>query len=170
MSQEPLIGSISMFAGPFAPRGWAFCDGQVLSIMQHTALYSILGTMYGGDARATFQLPDLRDRFPTHVGAGAGLETIAPGQSGGSKTATLEVRHMPAHTHDLETGVVGDGEPRGDALLGGGAAEYSSAQPTAAMNAGTVLPNGRGWPIASLNRHVTLNFIIALRGTFPARS
>ena len=100
-SSEPFIGEIRMFAGNFAPRGWAFCDGQLLPISQNTALFSILGTTYGGDGRTTFGLPDLRGRVPVHAGRGPGLSDIRLGQKGGAETSTLTVANMPNHNHDI---------------------------------------------------------------------
>src|SRR4051794_18692844 len=99
MSTESLIGSIAMFAGNFAPRGYALCAGQLLSIAQNTALFSILGTTYGGDGRVTFALPDLRGRVPIHVGQGPGLSNYDLGETGGTETVTLTVNQMPSHAH-----------------------------------------------------------------------
>ena len=96
---EPFLGQISWFGGTFAPRGWAFCDGQLLPINQNQALYSLLGTTYGGDGRTTFALPDVRGRVPIHAGQGAGLEDFREGTKGGSETVTLNVAEMPAHSH-----------------------------------------------------------------------
>jgi len=96
---EPLIGQIMMFAGNFAPRGWAFCEGQLLAINQYQALFSILGTTYGGDGRTTFGLPDLRGRVPMHPGNGPGLSSKRLGQKGGSETNTLNVSQLPSHNH-----------------------------------------------------------------------
>ena len=96
---EPFIGEISMVAFTFAPRGWAFCDGQLLAISQNTALFSLIGTTYGGDGRTTFALPDLRGRVPLHMGNGPGLTSRPEGQKGGSETVTLTVSQMPAHNH-----------------------------------------------------------------------
>ena len=98
---EPFIGEITMFAGTFAPRGWAFCNGQRLPIAQNSALFSILGTTYGGDGRTDFALPDLRGRAPVHVGTGPGLSPNSLGQPKGVETVTLTVNEMPSHNHDL---------------------------------------------------------------------
>ncbi|MFY1113097.1 MAG: tail fiber protein, partial [Methanosarcinaceae archaeon] len=100
-SSEPFIGEIRMFAGNFAPRGWAFCDGQLLPISQNTALFSILGTTYGGDGRTTFGLPDLRGRVPVHAGSGPGLSTVRLGDTGGAETVTLSQAQMPSHNHTI---------------------------------------------------------------------
>ena len=98
-ASEPLIGEIRLFAGNFAPRGWALCDGQLLAINQRQALFSILGTMYGGDGRTTFGLPDLRGRVPVHAGEGPGLTKRSLGQKGGAETHVLTVHEMPSHAH-----------------------------------------------------------------------
>src|SRR3954465_13916452 len=95
----PFIGQISLFGGNFAPRGWAFCKGQLLAISQNTALFSILGTTYGGNGQTTFALPDLRGRVPIHFGQGPGLSSYALGETGGAETTTLTVNELPAHTH-----------------------------------------------------------------------
>ena len=96
---EPFIGEINLFAGNFAPRGWAFCDGQLLSIAEHMSLFSLLGTMYGGDGRTTFALPDLRGRVPIHPGTGPGLTRRRPGERIGVENVTLTVGQMPSHDH-----------------------------------------------------------------------
>lgn len=101
LGPEPYIGEISWFAGNFAPRGWALCDGQLLPIQQHQALFSILGTTYGGDGRTTFALPDMRGRSPIHAGTGPGLSTRHLGERGGLETTTLTVVNLPSHTHTI---------------------------------------------------------------------
>jgi microcystin-dependent protein len=100
-NQEPFIGEIRMFGGTFAPRGWALCDGQLLSISTYTSLFSILGTTYGGDGRTTFALPDLRGRAPIHAGTGPGLSPKTLGQKGGTQTETLSIVQMPSHNHTI---------------------------------------------------------------------
>ena len=98
---EPFVGEIRMFAGNFAPRGWAFCDGQLLAVSQNDALFSLLGTIYGGDGRTTFGLPDLRGRIPIHAGTGPGLSPRRLGAKGGAENVTLTVNQMPSHNHGL---------------------------------------------------------------------
>jgi microcystin-dependent protein len=98
---EPFIAEIMMFAGNFAPRGWALCDGQLLSVSSNAALFSLLGTTYGGDGRTTFALPDLRGRTAIHPGSGPGLSTRRLGERGGSETTTLSISQMPAHNHTI---------------------------------------------------------------------
>src|SRR5437867_1864890 len=99
MALEPFYGEIRMFAGNFAPRNWAFCQGQILPIAQNTALFSLLGTTYGGNGSTTFALPDLRGRVPIHQGQGTGLSSYTMGQNGGTESETLTVNQMPAHKH-----------------------------------------------------------------------
>ena len=96
---EPFVGEIRMFAGNFAPRGWAFCDGQLLAVSQNDALFSLLGTIYGGDGRTTFGLPDMRGRIPIHAGHGPGLSERRLGAKGGAEQVTLTVNQMPSHGH-----------------------------------------------------------------------
>jgi microcystin-dependent protein len=100
---EPYIGEIRMFAGGFAPRGWAFCDGQLLAVSQYDALFSLFGTTYGGDGRTTFGLPDMRGRMPVHQGQGPGLTNRRIGAKYGSETVTLTTNEMPGHTHDVRS-------------------------------------------------------------------
>ncbi|MFC5049976.1 phage tail protein [Rubritalea spongiae] len=96
---DPFLAEIKMFAGNFAPRGWAFCDGQLLPISQYSAVFSLVGTIYGGDGRTTFALPDLRSRVPVHPGSGPGLSTYRLGQKGGAETVTLNQTQIPSHSH-----------------------------------------------------------------------
>src|SRR5680860_143283 len=98
---DPFLAQIIMFGGNFAPRGWAFCEGQLLAISQYTAVFSLLGTTYGGDGRTTFGLPDFRGRVPMHHGTGPGLPTVRLGEKGGSPTTTLGLQNLPSHTHTV---------------------------------------------------------------------
>ncbi len=117
-AQEPMIGEIKFFAGNFAPRGWAFCDGQLLAISQNTALFSILGTTYGGDGRTTFGLPDMRGRSPLHAGRGPGLSDIRQGQKGGSETVTGNNATLANHVHSIETVPIGAPIRNGSEIMG----------------------------------------------------
>jgi microcystin-dependent protein len=178
---EPFLGQISMFAGNFAPRGWAFCDGQLLSINQNQALFSILGTTYGGDGRTTFGLPDLRGRVPMHAGNGPGLTPRPLGQKSGTETNTLGVWQMPAHNHVIEGSVSVEvnfddattNEGSG-ATLGAGSDIYNYAAPEAgeAINGVkstlAVANTGGNQPINNLQPYQTVNYIIALTGLFPS--
>lgn len=171
-AQEPLMGEIKMFAGNFAPRGWALCDGQLLAISQHQALFSILGTVYGGDGRTTFALPDLRSRVPMHPGSGPGLTPRTLGEKGGEETNTLSVSQIPSHTHNVNV-VEEDGNesiPTGNVPAGTKVLdkEYSSNSPNATMNSETISNTGGGQPVNNVQPYTTVNFIIALQGVFPS--
>jgi microcystin-dependent protein len=170
---EPFVGEIRMFAGNFAPRGWALCDGQLLAVSQNEALFSLLGTIYGGDGRTTFGLPDLRGRVPIHEGSGPGLPTYRLGQKSGSEIETLSVNHMGAHAHGLKA----SGNPAGDTAVQGnvpaattGAAIYSTATSDAALDAAMITPTGGGQSHTNVMPFLCVNFIIALVGIFPSRS
>jgi microcystin-dependent protein len=167
---DPILGTIILFAGNFPPRGWAFCHGQLLSIAQHTALFSILGTTYGGNGQTTFALPDLRGRVPLGAGQGPGLSTYALGESGGVEAVTLLSTQMPPHTHTL----LGSSEP---AHLGAPENAFLAAprQPVYArdgnvpMASGVIEPTGGGLPHENRQPYVGLNYIIAMEGIFPSR-
>jgi microcystin-dependent protein len=177
---NPFIGLICMFGGNFAPRGWAFCDGQLLSIAQNTALFSILGTTYGGDGRTTFALPDLRGRVAIHPGNGPGLTPRNLGQRGGTETNTLNQTQLPSHNHTA-SGTVNLGTASNAASGSGaflpistGANFYSTAAGAAQMNAGavsvTVGNTGNNQPVNNIQPFQCVSFIIALQGTFPSRN
>lgn len=172
---EPFIGQISMFGGNFAPRNWALCNGQLLPISQNQALFSILGTTYGGDGRTTFALPDLRGRIPMHEGSGPGLSTVRLGQRGGAEQVTLTTNELPSHNHTgaikVSNAAVDDDSPSSNASLG--ASEiYVTGAPNTYLAAGSVVTNntGGGRPFPTRNPYLGINFIIALQGTFPPRS
>ncbi len=166
---EPFIGQIMMFAGNFAPRGWAQCNGQLLPIAQHSALFSILGTTYGGDGVTTFGLPDLRGRMPMHEGTGPGLTHRGLGQKGGAETVTLTTAQMPSHGHSLS----GNDQapttvrPAGNSL---GAAEiYDGAAPGETMSDATIGKTGGGQGHDNMPPFQCINFVIALQGLYPSR-
>jgi microcystin-dependent protein len=169
---EPFIGQIMMFAGNFEPRGWAFCNGQLLPISQNTALFSILGTTYGGNGQTTFALPDLRGRLPMHWGSGPGLTPRQIGEVGGSESVTLTVNQMPAHTHTLNA--VNDDAKASTVdgnLLGNAQTQvYSSEAPSARMAATAIASTGGGQPVPVESPFLCITFIIALEGVFPSRS
>ena len=173
-AQEPFLGEIVMFGGNFAPRGWAMCDGQLLPIAQHTALFSILGTTYGGDGRTTFALPDLRGRVPVHAGTGPGLTNRRLGEKSGTETNTLLVDNLPSHSHTINA-VIEDGNqslptgnlPAGTKLLD---TEYSDASGDTTMDATMVNNTGNGTGVDNMQPYLTVNYIIALVGTFPSRN
>jgi microcystin-dependent protein len=170
---EPLIGMIVQFAGNFAPRGWAFCEGQLLSISQNTALFSILGTTYGGNGQTTFALPDLRGRACIHPGQGPGLSNYQLGESGGSESVTLLISNMPAHNHSYNASDAGNGAPLPTGnVLGNPPANiyYAKNAPNVAMNAAVIGMTGGSQPTSVMQPFLAINWIIALEGIFPSRS
>jgi len=159
---EPFIGQIIMFAGNFAPRGWAFCDGQLIPITQNTALFSILGTTYGGDGRTTFALPDLRGRVAMHAGSGPGLSSRRLGEKGGAENVKLTEAEMPSHSHLVLSSSTAD--PSNTGAFATGAANTSGSAPALPVtHTGGSLPHNNVQPFGCVN------FIIALYGVFPSR-
>lgn len=171
---EPFIAEIKMFGGGFAPRGWAFCDGQLLAISQNSALFSILGTTFGGDGRTTFGLPDLRSRVPVHPGTGPGLSTRRWGEKGGTERVQLSLNQLPSHTHSLRAhNAAGNTMSPQDASLavdaGGQSATYSSRFPDSTMRS-NVTETGRNQFHPIVQPFLAIFFIIALIGIFPSRN
>lgn len=170
---DPFVAEIRIFAGNFAPKGWATCDGQILPISQNTALFSLLGTMYGGDGRVTFGLPDLKGRAPMHWGDGPGLTPRDIGEASGTETVSLLSTEMPSHTHNLRAvGDVGDtNDPSGNSIARStGAAVYNAASsPLVQMSDFAVGQMGMGLPHNNMQPYLTLAFIIALQGVYPPR-
>lgn len=174
---EPFIAEIRIFAGNFAPRGWAFCGGQLLPVSQNTALFSLIGTTYGGDGRTTTVLPNLKGRAPMHPGRGPGLTSRRLGQRGGVETVTLSEAQIPNHRHDLRgmtSGLSGVGNSlnpaNGAFAVTTGNSYQSSTSNNVAMASGT-LPNAGGSQAHNnLQPFLTMNFIIALQGLYPSRS
>ena len=171
-SSEPFIGEIRMFAGNFAPRGWALCDGQLLPISQHTALFSILGTTYGGDGRTTFALPDFRGRVAVHPGTGPGLDLVRLGEKGGTEDINIGIGELPAHRHSLQasTAAADSADPTGNALALAATEVYGPVDTLVEMNADSVGNTGSGNPIDNHQPYVGINCIIALEGVFPSRN
>lgn len=171
---EPFLGQIMMVGFNFAPRGWAFCDGQILSIAQNSALFSLLGTTFGGDGRSTFGLPDLRGRFPIHPGNGPGLPPYTWGQRGGNFQHVQNVAEMANHTHTGKIVAAGDpantNDPSNNAL--GLAEAYSDQQQTQNMRDGTVVVDSIGGQQAvnTMPPYLGVYHVIALQGIFPSRS
>ena len=189
---QPYLGMIILVPYNFAPRGWAFCQGQILPINQNTALFSLLGTTYGGNGQTTFALPDLRGRVPNGMGQGPGLSNYSIGQVGGVETATLTVNQMPAHTHVITPGgltatsrvknAAGNRQtPVGNVPAieaAGVTATYSDQAPDASMGAGAIAISGSptaataggSQPFDNLQPYLTMNYCIALQGIFPSRN
>ena len=176
MSQEGMLGEVKVFAGNFAPKGWAFCAGQLLLIAQNSALFSVLGTTYGGDGRTTFALPDLRGRSPIGVGHGPGLNSYVGGQQLGTEQVTLNANQIPAHTHDAITMVNASNndsvtrEPQ-SGVWAAGAPYDIQANTTMADNAVQVTVKSTGGSQAHENRppSLAMHWIICIYGTFPIR-
>lgn len=169
---EPFVGEIRMFAGNFAPRGWALCDGQLLAVSQNDALFSLLGTIYGGDGRTTFGLPDLRGRVPLHAGSGPGLTPRALGSRGGSENETLTVNQLPGHSHQLSasSSIAGDSNPAGNFLGRTTNLDlYSGDTPDSGLAGSAVSATGGGQGHTNLMPFLCVNFIIALFGIYPSR-
>ena len=168
---EPFIAEVRMFGGNFAPRGWAFCNGQLLALSQNTALFALIGTFYGGNGQTTFGLPDLQGRAPIHAGQGPGLTDRSIGEKAGAESVTLTTSQMPAHTHQLKaTAAATTGTPSNAVALAptSGARIYGPATNLAAMGASVSASGGQ--PHENRQPYLALNFIIALQGTFPSRN
>ena len=174
---DQFIGQLKIFAGNFAPLGWAFCSGQLLPIDQNSALFALIGTIYGGDGMTTFALPNLQGRVPVHQGQGPGFTNRVIGQTGGTESVTLSVNQIPAHTHSQITPPASSlpathTEPAGHvfAVPIDGSAAYSNSS-NATLNGGGNLPiEGGGQPHNNLQPYLCVNFIIALQGIFPSRN
>ena len=167
---EPFIGEIRIFGFNFAPRGWALCNGQLLSIAQNTALFSLLGTMYGGNGQTTFGLPDLRGRVPVHFGQGPGLSNYSQGEVAGSETVTLTQNQAPAHSHLVaaSNGAADSTRPAGKVPATGGG--YAAAGDGSTMNPAMVNSSGGSQPHENIQPYLVLNFCIAVAGIFPSRN
>jgi microcystin-dependent protein len=178
---EPFLGEIRLVGFNFAPVGWALCAGQILPINQNTALFSLLGTTYGGNGTTTFALPDLQGRAALGMGNGAGLSPYVLGQIMGTETVTLTVGQMPAHNHLIAANAANAtvSSPSGADLAqtaearGGGAAYNTYSTPPMAkpvtLDAATVQPSGGSGPHPNIQPVLALNYIIALQGIFPSR-
>ncbi|MEP3437319.1 MAG: tail fiber protein [Hoeflea sp.] len=169
---EPFLAEVRLMGFNFAPRGWAFCDGQILPINQNQSLYSLLGTTYGGDGRTSFALPDLRGRTPLHTGNSNGGVDHSLGQKSGEETHTLGAVEMPQHTHSMEAGSVdGNTVNATGALLAREAGNPYSASSAGLANfrSGTVANVGGGQAHENMQPYIAVNFCIALQGLFPSR-
>ncbi len=175
---EPFIAEIRIFAGNFAPKGWAFCDGQLLPVSQNTALFSLMGTTYGGDGRTTTALPNLKGRAPMHPGNGPGLTSRRLGEKGGVETVTLSEAQMPSHSHTLRgsTGAAdeeGEKDPTGN-VAGEPQLANSVYSPSTAnlvdLSSDTSVSQGGGQAHNNMQPYLAMYFIIALVGLYPSRS
>lgn len=170
---DPFVAEIRMFGGNFVPKGWAFCDGQLLPIAQNTALFSLLGTTYGGDGKSTFGLPDLRGRAPMHHGQGQGLTDRVVGESGGAESVTLTPAQIPSHTHNVAlpsvntTATTSDGHNNLPARTAENT--YASTGTAVDMASAASGNSGGSQPHNNLQPYLTVSFIIALQGVFPPR-
>ncbi|MBR9764905.1 MAG: phage tail protein [Rhodobacteraceae bacterium] len=169
---EPYVGEIRMFAGNFAPKGWAYCDGQLLAVSQNDALFSLLGTTYGGDGRTTFGLPDMRGRIPLHLGSGPGLTTRREGSKAGGETVTLTIAEMPSHSHGLSANTsAATAESPSDHVLAAGVGinMYSGEPLNAPLAPGVIDHFGGSRSHSNLMPTLCVHFIIALFGIYPSR-
>ena len=165
---NPFVGEIRLFAGTFAPLGWAFCDGQLLSIAQNEVLFNLIGTTYGGDGQNTFALPDLRGRVPVHQGNG-----YVVGQSGGAETVTLTAAQMPPHQHAMHASTNAASTAHGPSeVLGSSAAMrfYGTGTPNMAMDPNALTAVGGNQPHENMPPFVAINYIVSMFGIFPSQN
>ena len=169
---DPFVAEIRIFPFNFPPKGWAFCEGQLMPLSQNTALFSLLGTVYGGDGKSTFALPDLQARAPLHPGQGPGLSQRFLGEMSGSETVTLLESEIPAHSHQL-VGEEGDASFLSPATMfvAAGNQMYQAPSPTpnTTMSPSSLAPAGGDQPHNNMMPYLVLNFCIALQGVFPQR-
>ena len=165
---QPFIGEIRMFAGNFAPVGWAFCNGAVIPISENDALFNLIGTTYGGDGQSTFALPNLQSRVPIHVGPGFAL-----GQSGGAETVTLTTSQIPAHSHVPQATANAGVQPSPESgvwAANTSLSPYIDVAPSTAMDPGALQSSGGSQPHDNMIPFLVINFIISLFGIFPSQS
>jgi len=168
----PFIGEIKMVGFNFAPRGYAQCNGQILSISQNTALFSLLGTTYGGNGQTTFALPDLRSRVPLHVGQGPGLSSYALGQVSGTETVTLIAQQLAPHSHTVNASATATSKSPANNVptVTGAGSSYAATPDGTTMNPAMTTGGGGGQPHNNLQPSLCINFVIALEGIFPSRN
>ena len=170
---DPFVAEIRIFPFNFAPKGWAWCDGQLMPLSQNTALFSLLGTTYGGNGKSNFALPDLQGRAPMHPGQGPGLSLHDLGETGGSETVTLLESETPAHSHSMRAAAEAgeENDPAGAALgVTIGNTLYNSGSTLAPMAPEALSPAGGDQPHNNLQPYLTFYFCIALQGVFPPRT
>ena len=168
----PFLGEVKMFSFNFAPRGWAFCAGQLLPIAQNSALFSLLGTTYGGNGINNFALPNLQGRTPVHFGTLQGGSNYVQGQSGGAENVTLIVSQIPAHTHavNANSGAANANTPVGNTWAAGFTNAYAATAPNTTMNPASVGAAGSSQAHPNMPPYAVVNFSIALVGIFPSRN
>ncbi len=168
---DPFLAEIRPFPFTFAPKGWAHCNGQLMPVSQSTALFAILGTIYGGDGKSNFALPDLEGRAPMQAGHGPGLTGRTLGESGGQENVALELTQMPAHSHAAHaSGRVADSQNPTGAMLAAGSTIYAGDSQLVSMAPESVQHTGTGQPHNNLQPYLTVSFCIATQGVFPPRS
>ncbi len=174
---DPFVAEIRIFPFNFAPKGWAFCDGQILPLSQNTALFSLLGTTYGGDGKSNFALPNLQGTAPLHTGQGPGLSLRNLGETGGEQAVSLLQAEMPQHTHSTVNAKSAGGlnDPNNNLWAPAGNQRpapnlYSSGNPNTLMNAGALSPQGGSQPHNNMPPYLVFNFCISLQGVYPPRS
>jgi len=171
---DPFVAEIRIFPFNFAPKGWAFCDGQLLPLSQNTALFSLLGTTYGGDGKSNFALPDMQGNAPMHPGQGPGLSLHDLGETGGSDTVSLLQSEIPSHAHTArassDPSTVQDPSPVRSWARSQPGFAYIAGNPNVSMAGEALAPAGGDQPHNNLQPYLTLNFCIALQGVFPPRT
>lgn len=170
---DPFVAEIRIFPFNFAPRGWAWCDGQLLPLSQNTALFSLLGTTYGGNGKSNFALPDLQGRTPMHPGQGPGLSLHDLGETGGSETVTLLETEIPSHRHSLMAANLNSQStiPTNNSLGRGNPVKvYSTGAPSTEMGSNSLTPSGGSQPHNNMMPYLTMYFCIALQGVYPPRT
>ncbi|MFN0148415.1 MAG: phage tail protein [Dehalococcoidia bacterium] len=172
---DPFVAEIRIFPFNFAPTGWAQCDGQIMPIAQNTALFSLLGTTYGGDGKSTFALPNLQGRAPMQPGQGPGLSQYVLGEEGGLETVTLLESETPGHTHvmqahDLDLGELNAPASNRSLAKSANATAYTAAANLVGLSPSALAPAGGDQPHNNMQPYLTLNFCIALQGVYPPRS
>lgn len=166
---QPFIGEIRMFGGSFAPAGWAFCDGQLLPISENDALFTLIGTTYGGDGQETFALPNLMSRIPIHEGQGLGLTNRTMGEAAGVESVTLTTQQTPIHNHQFLASTAGgnDNNVTNNVIADGPAQAFIEANPNTTMAANSLQPVGGSQPHENRMPLLTISYIISLFGVFP---
>lgn len=171
---DPFVAEIRIFPFNFPPKGWAFCDGQILPLSQNTALFSLLGTTYGGDGKSNFALPDMQGNAPMHPGQGPGLSLHDLGETGGSETVSLLESEIPSHSHSVSASVADgtDQTPVGSKLATGISISQFAPNngPLTQLSDNALAPAGGDQPHNNMQPYLTLNFCIALQGVYPPRT